>query len=117
MHRLTDIMTRFKIKFTKTTIDTMIESCREHFRNQILPFFINDGRNWVVDINIPHRFLNSILEFSNETVLQCFQPSMRSIRKMAIASILQLYDKGYLATVSCSLICNIHIIEVADDGF
>lgn len=108
LNRLTGIMTRFKLKFTETIIETMIKSCREQFRKRILPFFINDGRDWVVEVDIPQGFPGAEerrLEFKNGMVLECFQPSMRSIRKMLIASILHLYDTGYVASVSELLTC------------
>ncbi len=102
LSQLTDIMARFKVKFTAASIESMIQSCREYFRKQILPLFINDGRKWVAEVAIPQGIPGAEqgrLEFSNEMVLECFQPSMRSIRKMMITSILKLYDAGSLPSV------------------
>ena len=117
LSRLTDIMTRFKVKLTEATIETMVQSCREQFRKQILPFFINDGRKWVVEVGIPQGFPGveeRRLEFSDEIVLECFQPSMRSIRKLVIASILNLYYAGSLASVSVFHFSNTLVNHLAD---
>jgi len=102
LRQLTDIMNRFKVKFTEATIAAAIQACREYFRKHIFPSFINDCKTWVIEVDIPQGFPGAEqgrLEFSNEIVLECFHPSMRSIRKMMVNSVLNLYNTGSPPTV------------------
>jgi hypothetical protein len=115
--QLTDIMNRFKVKFSETTIATVIQTCRGHFQRKIFPSFVNDGKKWMIEVDIPQGFPGAEqgrLEFSNEIVLECFQPSMRSIRKMMIASILNLHDTSSPPSVFPSVLDKLLIVHIAD---
>jgi len=115
LDRLKGVATRFKVKLSETIIDAMIKAIREQFRKQILPSFINDGRDWAIDLEMPQGFpmkeehQSEFRKFSNATVLECFQPSVSRIGKMLIDHILQLCDPPYVVSVSVSIRSLLHV--------
>jgi hypothetical protein len=81
---------------------------------------MNDGKKWMIEVDIPQGFPGAEqgrLEFSNERVLECFQPSMRSIRKMVITSILNLHDNSSPPSVCASVFDKLLIVHKADQCF
>jgi hypothetical protein len=95
------LMTRFKVKLTDAVIKTTTKSFREEFRKQILPSFINDGSDWIVFANFPGPLsaTERKLVFSNDDILNCFQLSMRCIRRMLIGLIVNFHDAGHMISV------------------
>lgn len=108
--RIKSINSQFRRKMESGRIDTIIRSCCDQFRQQILPEFRNlDDQGWTVNYDVPQgesASLQGRLTFSNQEIRMCFAPSIQMLRQMLHSAVEELRESvlyGKMASVGLSL--------------
>lgn len=102
---------QFKQKLDQPTSDAIVESCVRQFNEKILPNFVNDGRSWIVDYEMPRNFAafrHGRLELMNDQILACFSPSLNVIRKMILCAVNRTREAGDLSNWVSSCVQRAH---------
>jgi hypothetical protein len=88
---------QLKRKMDANTVEGIIKCSCEHFRQRIVPDFVNDGHEWVVDFDMPNGhpgFQQGRFKFSNQEILSCFQPSKDMVMNMLLGTLGNLHRSG-----------------------
>jgi len=97
---------KMKLPDGSRTAGRVYAKCIMDFENRIKADFRNNGQKWAVDVGIEAEFPEAGIEegymtFTNEEILQCFEPVVNRILEMVRNQIIAIQAQNRLLQVSC----------------
>jgi len=97
---------QLKSDLTHVMAEDIMSSCRQRFREEILPQFLRYGDGFDVEFDLPEHALGlkkGSLKFTNDEIHECFEQPVSLIRKMLGHTLLRLFNSGVDTSVSINV--------------